>query len=249
MAAAETTTPASLLEAMLAFQEECPTLPKDRSVTVRTKKGDEYTYSYTPLDTIVEKTGPLLTKNGLVWSAKPSYNPAYGPSLKYKLSHAPSKEFEEDEMPLMLSEEEGQVAQAMGSAITYMRRYAYCAALNIVAEMDDDGALATGSGRSGGSRRPASEKQIKFVQKLLKEKKLTAAEIRILLTESGVKGTDNVVTDVAALTGAEASKVIDRLVNGPVKTGGSDVPSDAGDFTREPVEADPTLPFDPGVPA
>lgn len=152
-------------------------------------------------------------------------------------------------MPLCLSEEEAQVAQSMGSAITYMRRYAYCGVLNIVAEMDDDGALATGGGgRSSGSTRAASEKQIKFVQKLLKEKKLTAAEIRVLLTECGVRGTENVVADVAALTGAEASKVIDRLMNGPVKTGGSDVPSDAGDFTREPV--DPSgLPFDPGVPA
>jgi ribosomal protein S28E/S33 len=247
--AATTTVPTSLLEAMLAFQSECPTLPKDRSVTVKTKTGSEYTYGYTPLDTIVEKTQPLMTAYGLVWSAKPSFNPAYGPSLKYKLSHAPSGEFEEGEMPLMLNEEEGQVAQAMGSAITYMRRYALCALLNIVAEMDDDGALATGSGRSGGSSRPASEKQIKFVQKLLKEKKLTAAEIRVLLTECGVRGTENVVTDVAALTGAEASKVIDRLVNGPVKTGGSDVPNDTGDFTREPVEADPSLPFDPAVPA
>ena len=45
--------PASLLEAMLAVQAEAPTLEKDRTVKVQTKTGGEYSYSYTPLDSIV----------------------------------------------------------------------------------------------------------------------------------------------------------------------------------------------------
>jgi len=240
---AETT---GLLAAMLAVQSAATTLPKDRTVTVKTKTGGEYTYSYTPLDTIVETVGPLLAANGLVWSCKPGHSSEFGPSLKYKLAHAPSGESEEGEMPLMLAEEE---AQSMGSAITYMRRYAFCAVLNLVADMDDDGALANAGGRSGGSSRPASEKQIKYVRKLLKEKKLTAAQIKLLLTDAGVQDTTNVVDAVGALTGSEASKVIDALVNGPVKTGESDVPSDASEFQHSPAGDTSELPFDPGVPS
>lgn len=235
MAATET---AGLLTAMLAVQSEAPTLKK--SAANPAFKGSKYA----PLDEIVETVGPILIKHGLVWSTLPGSDTQGQPSLTYRLSHAPTGESIEGTMPLLLSKDD---AQGQGSAITYARRYSLCAVLNLVADDDDDG-NAVVAGRSGGGR-VASEKQIKFVQKLLKEKKLTAAEIRVLLTECGVRGTENVVDDVAALTDAEASKVIDRLVNGPVKTGGSDVPNDAGDFTRVPVGLDPSLPFDPGVPA
>lgn len=225
-----------LYAAILAVQGEAPTLPKDKTATVPTKKGGEYSYSYTALDTIVEKIEPLLHKNGLVWLAKPSWRADLGPSLKYKLAHAPTGEAEADEMPLMLAEDAD--AQALGSAITYMRRYALVSVLNLVADTDDDGALAKASGGARkGSSRPASEKQVAFVRKLLKEKKLTAAEIKLLLTEAGVNDTSNVVEAVGALTGSEASKVIDALVNGPVKTGESDIPSDASEFTHPPIGA------------
>jgi hypothetical protein len=44
-----------------------------------------------------------------------------------------------------------------GSAVTYMRRYAYCAVLNLVADVDDDGNSATASqnAQPKSSRRPA----------------------------------------------------------------------------------------------
>src|SRR5262245_4536309 len=128
-----------LLPAMLAVQSAATTFKKDRTVTVQTKGGGSYTYSYTPLDTIVETVGPLLAENGLVWTTRPGWNETMGPSLRYKLAHAPTGETEEGEMPLMLAEND---AQGMGSAITYMRRYALCAVLNLVADADDDGALA-----------------------------------------------------------------------------------------------------------
>lgn len=237
-----------LYAAILAVQGEAPTLPKDKTATVPTKKGGEYSYSYTALDTIVEKIEPLLHKNGLVWLAKPSWRADLGPSLKYKLAHAPTGEVEADEMPLMLAEDAD--AQALGSAITYMRRYALVSVLNLVADTDDDGALAKASGGArNGSSRPASEKQLALVKKLLKEKRVPAAGIRVLLVDAGVANTENVVEAVDGLSGHHASSIIDRLMNGPAPTGESDVPSDPGDFKREPVEDDGTLPFSPEIPA
>jgi hypothetical protein len=87
----------SLLLSMLAVQSEAPTLMKDSKATVRSDKGS-YTYTYIGLDTVVEKVGPLLHKNQLVWTTKPSYIEGVGPSLKYKLAHAA---IEEGEMLLL----------------------------------------------------------------------------------------------------------------------------------------------------
>lgn len=243
--AAEST---GLLAAMLAVQSEAPTLPKDRTVEVPTKSGGKYTYSYTPLDTIVEKIGPLLHANGLVWSTRPSWREDVGPTLKYKLAHAPSGEIEEGEMPLMLADQD---AQSMGSAITYMRRYAFCAVLNLVADMDDDGALATGNGGRGGGAL-ASDKQKKFLRMLITQKNLNATALRPLFETHGVEvvaGTTlNQIVDT--LTKPQCSGLIETIKDGPIPTGKSDVPPPAdGDFTREPVEPDATLPFDPSVPA
>ena len=233
--AAETT---GLLAAMLAVQSAAPTLKKTASNPAY--KGSKYA----PLDEVVETIGPILAAHGLVWTTKPSFNEAVGPTLRYKIAHAPSGEEDEGEMPLLLSKQD---AQGQGSAITYARRYALCAYLNLVADDDDDGNRAA-QGHAQGNGRGASEKQVSYIRKLLKEKKLTAAQIRILLEGAGVQDTSNVVDAVGALTGSEASKVLDALVNGPVKTGESDVPgAGLGDFEHPPADEGEPL-FDPGVP-
>lgn len=133
-----------LYPAMLAVQAEAETLPKDRTVTVKTKTGGEYSYSYTPLDTIVETVGPLLTKNGLVWSTQPTNAPSGSPSLKYTLTHAQTGESITGEMLLVIEGDRAEDVQALGSAITYARRYALSAVLNLVADADDDGRGAGG---------------------------------------------------------------------------------------------------------
>ena len=68
------------------------------------------------------------------------------PSLITRLSHS-SGEWMEAETPLFLVKDD---PQAQGSAITYMRRYAYCAVLGIVADPDDD----AGGRRWGGAGGP-----------------------------------------------------------------------------------------------
>lgn len=226
-----------LLAAMLAVQAEAPTLKKTASNPAF--KGSKYA----PLDEVVETIGPILTAHGLVWTTKPSFNEAVGPTLRYKIAHAPTGEEDEGEMPLLLSKQD---AQGQGSAITYARRYALCAYLNLVADDDDDGnRAATGQGQQ--SSHPASDKQKDYVRKLFKQKKLTAAQIKPVLTHAGVQDPSNVVAAIEALSGAEASNIINVLTKGPIPTGETDVPFDPGDFKREPVEEDATLTFDPSV--
>jgi hypothetical protein len=241
-----TAKPTTLLEALLVVQANKPKLKKTASNPAF--KGSKYA----PLDEVVDKVTPLLTENGLVWKTKPSYNADYGPSLRYEMAHAPSGEKDEGEMPLLLSKND---AQGQGSAITYARRYAICAYLDLVAEDDDDGARAA-QGQSQSQNeygRPATDKQVAAVKGLLTKKGLkTVAQIKPVLLYAGVPealAVDPKAT-MEALTGAWASNIIGVLTKGPIPTGGSDVPAPAdGDFTREPVEDDPSLPFDPSVPA
>lgn len=219
-----------LLDAILAVQKDAPTLPKD-------KTNPHFGSKYTPLDTIVEQVGPILNKHGLVWMTFPS-GTHEEPTLKYQLSHAASKEALEGEMPLLLDKSS---AQAMGSAITYMRRYSLCAVLNLVADDDDDGNSAgtrakTGVGRPG---RP-SDKQKDLIQKLVTKNRVTKEHLQTILNTLGV--------DVVVLEGwmdrltpgrdGTASQLIAFLQENPLPSTEhpTDVPADASDFEHPPQE-------------
>lgn len=134
--------PSDLWHALLAVQAEAPALPKDKTATVPTKSGGQYSYRYTDLATINEKVGPLLRKHMLVWTTKPIAS-AEGPRLAYTLAHAPSGQTLSGEMDLMLPDD--ATPQGQGSAITYARRYSKVAVLDLIAEEDDDGAAASGA--------------------------------------------------------------------------------------------------------
>jgi hypothetical protein len=157
-----------LLDAMVAVQAETHTLPKDAT-------NPHFGSKFVPLDTIVENVGPLLAKHQLVWMALPVRDSNGEPALHYKLLHAPSRECVDGVMPLLLQKQD---SQSMGSAITYARRYALCAVLNLVADDDDDGAAntntggqairesQTGFGKSSRSDSGPSESQKQFLLKI-----------------------------------------------------------------------------------
>jgi hypothetical protein len=123
-------TPGTLTEAVVAVQGEVGTLSKDAV-------NPHFQSRFTPLDTIVETVGPLLAKNGLTWMAFPTVVDGHQ-MLRYRLKHV-SGESDEDTMPLL--NPKGDM-QGLGSALTYARRYALCAVLNLVADVDDDGNAA-----------------------------------------------------------------------------------------------------------
>jgi hypothetical protein len=207
---------------MLAVQGEAPTLPKDAT-------NPHYKSKYTPLDTIVERIGPILNKHGLVWSTLPGRDEHGDPALTYRLSHAPTGEVLEGTMPLLLSKQD---AQGQGSAITYARRYALCAVLNLVADDDDDGQRAA-AGQSGqashGGGDVASAAQKKFLRTLITQNRLDEATVRRLFASvSFVPNEGEKVRDaIDRLPKAACSQLIEQIKEGAVQTGESDVPSDA----------------------
>lgn len=217
-----------LLEAILAVQQEAPTLPKD-------KINPHYNSRYTGLDTIVEKVGPILNRHGLVWVTLPT-GTHDEPTLTYRLTHVPSKESLEGEMPLLLDKSS---AQAMGSALTYTRRYSLCSVLNLVADDDDDG-NAAGAARGHRAQSPGragrpSDAQKSLIEKLVKDKRATREQLQVILSTIGadVKVKEGWVDLLTGGRDGTASQLIAFLKENPLPSleHPSDVPTvDDGEF-------------------
>ena len=100
---------------------------------------------YATLGAVIEATRKALAANGLSLTQTVGGRP---PSLRTRLLHS-SGQWLASEVPLFMA---GKGSQVFGSELTYMRRYAVCALLNIApAEGDDDGnaaQVAMGAGAS-----------------------------------------------------------------------------------------------------
>jgi hypothetical protein len=235
----------SLAAALLAFQAEAPTLSKNAAGQVGSRN-----YKYVDLHSIVETITPLLAKHGLTWTTRPT-GTHDAPTLTYELlwEGNPDEDTAEDrdlqaisgEMPLYLPEH--PTSQTLGSAITYARRYALTAVLNLVADEDDDGQAATSApARSYGKRQDTGE-----VASAAQKKKLRAELTKngITTSEQWAEFSERAMGEpmrIESLTKAQASALIDRLLQGAIPTGESDVPSDDAP-QHEKVPQDDTLPF------
>lgn len=120
-----------LATALNEFQAELVTVSKSASNPFFKSK-------YADLATIMLASQPVLTKHGL--SIVQLLDNLDGkPALTTVLMHK-SGQAVKATIPLILTKED---PQGVGSAITYMRRYGYAAALQIVIDEDDDGNRAS----------------------------------------------------------------------------------------------------------
>jgi len=58
----------ALAKALVAAQAEFPPIERSKDVRVQTKTGGSYSFSYAPLDAILNSVRPVLTKHGLAVS-------------------------------------------------------------------------------------------------------------------------------------------------------------------------------------
>lgn len=136
----EVVTDGLLAAALAKLQADLPRIAKSETGKVEgtTKDGKRYSYeySYADLAGISAAIMPLLGANELAFIAKPTY---VGERfvLAYSLLHS-SGEREDGEYPLPQT----GTPQAIGSAITYARRYCLCAVTGVAPEDDDDDAAA-----------------------------------------------------------------------------------------------------------
>jgi hypothetical protein len=129
---------AAVAAALAAAQGEFPEIPKDRTVTVRSKRTDTtYTFSYAPLDTILGCVRPALAKNQLALAQAVVVDEKGAELLRTTLLHS-SGEWISNELPVF-SGGGDNASQNYGQGLTYARRYGVTALLCLAAEEDDDG--------------------------------------------------------------------------------------------------------------
>ena len=112
--------------ALASFQQEVPTIHKGTQ---------GYGYSYADLPTIFEVINPLLKKNSLGFTQL-----IEGQSIKTILFHTESEGRIESitDIPQDVNLKGMNQYQVLGSAITYIRRYALSSMLGLVTDKDTD---------------------------------------------------------------------------------------------------------------
>src|SRR5699024_6219209 len=170
---------------------------------------------YAPLEEVLNTVRPILSKHGLSIVQAPSTE-ENNITISTTLVHESGEYMEFPKLSLKMDK---VTAQGAGSAITYARRYAISAILGISSEDDDDGNNAepkkeykpnvptTKKPNNVKKRNLASEKQLNFVYKLVKDKEYGADNISKYIKDNYKKASSK------ELTKQEASELIEMLNN------------------------------------
>jgi hypothetical protein len=124
---------AELATALAKAQGEFTNASKDSKATISGAKAN-YTYKFADLANVFESCRQALSSNGLAITQPPEFENGRL-TLNTILTHS-SGEWMASSMTIEMHEPD---IKKMGSAITYLRRYALMSAIGVVADEDDDG--------------------------------------------------------------------------------------------------------------
>lgn len=147
MTETETTFGPELAAALAAFQADMPKVHKGKTARVPTKGGGSYSYDYADLADVTAVAMPKLAEHGLSFVSCPRQTER-GYELVGTLVHK-SGEHLTGALPLT-----GGTEQALGSSLTYLRRYLLGSMTGIVTDDDEDGAAATHAPRQAEQQPP-----------------------------------------------------------------------------------------------
>jgi hypothetical protein len=135
----------NLNKALADARGKFPAIHKGRTATVKTKAGPSYSYDYADLADVLDSVQPILSVNGLVLTHEQSTTrEPLGVETVAVLLHESGEE--KRGLPCWLPcSGDMQPTQAIGSAMTYGRRYTTGPILGIAPEADDDGNAASGN--------------------------------------------------------------------------------------------------------
>jgi len=128
-----------LTGALVALAGEDLRIPKNREARVMSQRG-AYTYRYADLGDLLSALRPALHRHGLAFASWVACDTAGRLEMRYELRHT-SGEMIAGAVPLGMTADAFQ-PQALGSVITYMRRYVLQSLVCVAAEEDDDGRAA-----------------------------------------------------------------------------------------------------------
>jgi ERF superfamily protein len=127
--------------AMADFQRQCPPIRKTKEADIVSQKGARFKYRYAPLDEILETTRPIMGPLGLSvsWTTRFENRTVIA---NCKVSHEAGHFEESGEVPIPVDEGGmgASVAQRIGIATTYGKRYSLLSIIGIAPEDDDDAA-------------------------------------------------------------------------------------------------------------
>ncbi len=146
--------------ALSEFQGSLEQPKLEKEVKVKTKTGPGYSFKYADLSACARAAAPGLKEHGLSVSQIISEG-----KLITLLSHKSGQWFKSE---LYLPAQSADY-QAFGSAITYLKRYSYCAILGIVADTDDDANYACGNQAEMKDRKPQATAQLAFTGEQLSQ--------------------------------------------------------------------------------
>jgi len=138
---------AELAAALAKAQGAFTPVTKSKTAQVRSDKGN-YSYTYSTLDELIAATRPALSANGLA-CIQHARTDGQRVVVVTELLHTSGQRLAFPEISLPA----GGTPQAVGSALTYARRYSLSASLGVAAEEDDDGRAAQDA---ASSKKPAA---------------------------------------------------------------------------------------------
>lgn len=124
-------------KALIEFQSKTKPLDLNKTVKVKTKTGGEYSFKYATFAAGIEMIQPILKECKLAYSQVIEADTSVTTILMHETG-----QFLSGNLLLKTSE---TTAQAIGSMITYAKRYSLFSMLGVVADDDDDGNSASGN--------------------------------------------------------------------------------------------------------
>lgn len=124
-----------VIQALMAFRKDLKQPPKDAH-------NPYFKSKYTTLDKVIEAIDQASLPHGLSFIQYPTTDSDGKIGMNTVLVHESGEMIEFD--PVYTTPEK-QTPQAIGSAITYLRRYAISSIFGVTSEEDDDGNHATGN--------------------------------------------------------------------------------------------------------
>lgn len=121
----------NISKALLEFQQKVTPIFKKQKASINMKSGN-MSYRFSDLASIQSIINPILNECGLIVIQSPAddYN------LETMIIHPESGEYISDSFRMVPV---GNTPQQQGSVITYQKRYALVAMLNLIVKDDDDG--------------------------------------------------------------------------------------------------------------
>lgn len=128
--------------AFAEFQKEKPKLVKSGKASFETRTGGITEYKYQELTTIQDAVDPILSKNGLSYSFKREDTEK---EIKITCILRHTAGYSEENSLVAPADQSGSknAIQAIGSTVTYLKRYTLENALGLSSHKDDDGHAAT----------------------------------------------------------------------------------------------------------